>query len=149
MTLAEIVAEVSGLTRGERTWGRMVNEYFLREINKHRCMRCNLQLEAGAMAAVAVSGQRLRFWLWYWWKLAYNILVWQRAWGRSLLCVPSPRPLPRPPWEGGDSDTEDESGYDKVFPSPLPQGGCNGQGRGAPTRAAPPRAIVAEHVNHQ
>ena len=31
-TLAEISAEVSGLTRGERTWGRMVNEYFLREI---------------------------------------------------------------------------------------------------------------------
>ena len=31
-TLAEIAAEVSGLTRGERTWGRMVNEYFLREI---------------------------------------------------------------------------------------------------------------------
>ena len=31
-TLAEIFAEVSGLTRGERTWGRMVNEYFLREI---------------------------------------------------------------------------------------------------------------------
>ena len=28
-TLAEIAAEVSGLTRGERTWGRMVNEYFL------------------------------------------------------------------------------------------------------------------------
>ena len=33
-TLAEISAEVSGLTRCERTWGRMVNEYFLREINK-------------------------------------------------------------------------------------------------------------------
>ena len=31
-TLAEISAEVSGLTRGERTWGRMVNEYFLRGI---------------------------------------------------------------------------------------------------------------------
>ena len=31
-TPAEISAEVSGLTRGERTWGRMVNEYFLREI---------------------------------------------------------------------------------------------------------------------
>ena len=31
-TLAEISAEVSGLTRGERTWGRSVNEYFLREI---------------------------------------------------------------------------------------------------------------------
>ena len=43
-TLAEIAAKVSGLTRGERTWGRMVNEYFLREINKHRCLRFNLQL---------------------------------------------------------------------------------------------------------
>ena len=31
-TLAEISAEVSGLTRGERTWGPMVHEYFLREI---------------------------------------------------------------------------------------------------------------------
>ena len=43
-TLAEIAAEVSGLTRGERTWGRMVNENFLREINKnHRCPRLTLQ----------------------------------------------------------------------------------------------------------
>ena len=31
-TLVDISAEVSGLTRGERAWGRMVNEYFLREI---------------------------------------------------------------------------------------------------------------------
>ena len=49
-TLAEIAAEVSGLTRGERTWGRMVNAYFLREINKHRCLRFNLQL--GSVSAM-------------------------------------------------------------------------------------------------
>ena len=47
------------------------------------------------------------FVLWKWWALVYNILVWQRPRGRSLLCVQSPQPPPGPPWEARDSDAED------------------------------------------